>query len=171
MSNEKPLMNERITFSTVRLILSDGKSKGIVSRQEALFVAKEEGLDLVLVSEPSKDQPAVCKILDYSKMLYKQSKQQKHHKVATDVIKEIRISFGIGEHDLETKNNQVKKFLEKKYRVKYVLRLHGRERKMSQEAITRFNTILTERFTDCATWDSVKISYSDISTTLHALTN
>lgn len=169
MTNEKPLMNEKIVFQTIRLVLSDGKCKGIVSRQDALSVAKEEGLDLVLVSEPSKDQPAVCKIMDYSKMLYKQSKQQKHHKQATDIIKEIRISFGIGEHDLETKNNQVKKFLSKKYRVKYVMRLHGRERKMSQEAINRFNTILSEKFTDCAIWDTVKVSSSDLFTTLHSI--
>ena len=169
--HDKTTMNERISFSSVRLIMSDGKNKGVVSKQEALSIAKEEGLDLVLVSEPHKDQPAVCKIVDYSKMMYKQQKQQKHHKVATDIIKEIRISFGIAEHDLETKNNQVKKFLEKKYRVKYVMRLQGREKKMMQEAVLRFNTILTEKFDGNAIWDTVKASSSDIFTTLHALTN
>ncbi len=98
---------------------------GIVRKAEALSKAMELGLDLVEVS-PNADPP-VCRIINYGKYKYKQSKKaQKKHRVVQ--LKEIRVRPKIGEHDLMTKIKQAKKFLERNDRVLVNMMFRGREK-------------------------------------------
>jgi translation initiation factor IF-3 len=108
---------------SVRLIDEKGEQLGILNRAEALQKARESGLDLVEVAPNSN--PPVCKIMDYGKFKYQQRKKQ-HHQHRTQV-KEIRIGFKTGEHDLEVKAKRVREFLAKKDRVLVSMRLRGRE--------------------------------------------
>ena len=100
---------------------------GIVSVQDAIEAAEEEGLDLVEVA-PLADPP-VCKILDFGKYRYDLQKRQKESKKKQHVIanKEVRMRPSIGDHDLETKINQAIKFLEDGSRLKISVRFRGRE--------------------------------------------
>lgn len=99
--------------------------------RDALGLATERGLDLVEVSPIAK--PPVCKIIDYGKFQYQQSRSsQKSKKVDT---KGIRLSLSIGQHDLAVKEKQVNKFLSKGHNVQIDLRLRGRERAFKDKAI------------------------------------
>jgi len=103
------------------------------------MLAQEAGLDLVEVAP--KANPPVCKILDYGKYLYKQSKQdqkQKRGQKQTE-MKGIRITFRINEHDLQTKRKQAEKFLKKNNSVKVTMMFKGREAAYSDLAKTKLD--------------------------------
>ncbi len=120
-------VNERIQARTVRLIGVDGTQLGIIPIREALDSAKEVGLDLVEVA-PNSDPP-VCRIMDYGKYKYQSSKkvQGGKKKVKAVQLKEIKLRPHTDEHDLGFKIRNLKKFLEKKNRVKVSLIFRGRE--------------------------------------------
>lgn len=120
-------VNERIRTNTVRLIAVDGTQLGIVPVREALDRAKEAGLDLVEVA-PNSDPP-VCRIMDYGKYKYQTSKktQGTKKKVKAVQLKEIKLRPHTDEHDLGFKIRNLKKFLEKKNRVKVSMIFRGRE--------------------------------------------
>ena len=109
------------------LIDDNGKQHGVVSLETALSIAEQRRLDLVQISD-SKDSP-VCKILDYGKYLYKKQKKQKQNKKNQHIIhvKEIRLRLNTGEHDLITKLNKAKKFLEDGNKIKFTIMFRGRE--------------------------------------------
>lgn len=100
---------------------------GLKDLEEALRIAEEQELDLVEVAP--KATPPVCKLLDYGKFLYRQNKiEQKHKKMQKQAeMKNIRISFRIDQHDLETKIRQAQGFLENRNSVKVILVFKGRE--------------------------------------------
>lgn len=100
---------------------------GIVEIREAVAKAAEKGLDLVEVA--SKLDPPVCRIMDYSRYKYEQEKKQKLSKKKQHVMhmKEIRFKPKIEEHDYQVKIKHIKKFLEKKDKVRVLLRFRGRE--------------------------------------------
>lgn len=120
-------INQEIKSDTVMLIDDEGVQQGTVSLDQALYLAYEKGLDLALINENSN--PPICKILDYGKFLYNQEKQVSKQKARThnQEIKEIRLGIKIGEHDLQVKINQAKKFLERGDKVKISTQLKGRE--------------------------------------------
>jgi translation initiation factor IF-3 len=120
-------VNESIRAKTVRLISADGQQLGVMPTLEALQVAKQDGLDLVEVA-PNADPP-VCRIMDYGKYKYQISKkvQESKKKSRTFQLKEIRIRPNTEEHDLGFKIRSLKKFLEKKDRVKVSVLFRGRE--------------------------------------------
>jgi translation initiation factor IF-3 len=120
-------VNERIRAKTVRLISVDGKQLGILPARDALNAAREEGLDLVEVA-PNSDPP-VCRIMDYGKFKYQASKKQQEGKKKAKAfqVKEIRLRPRTEEHDLGFKMRNLKKFLEKKDRVKVTVLFRGRE--------------------------------------------
>jgi len=120
-------VNGQIRARTVRLINSQGEQLGIVPLNEALRVATEEGLDLVEVA-PTADPP-VCRIMDYGKFKYQTSKkvQEARKKSRTIQVKEIKLRPHTEEHDLGFKIRNLKKFLEKKNRVKVSVFFRGRE--------------------------------------------
>lgn len=111
----------------MRLIAPDGEQIGVVSTKEALQKAEGFGLDLVEVAPNSK--PPVCRIMDFGKYKYEQSKKEKISKKKQHVItvKEIRLRPRTDEHDLETKLRHTRKFLEQRNKVKITILFKGRE--------------------------------------------
>lgn len=130
-----PPINENIRFEKVHLIDQLGENRGIVPIREALLVAREAGLDLVLLTESGSEGYPVTKVIDYGKMLYAKKKQQaeakKHQKVIQ--IKEIKMRPKIGEHDYKTKINQGIEFLKDGKKLKITLMFRGREAAMKNE--------------------------------------
>ncbi|MEW6664264.1 MAG: translation initiation factor IF-3 [Thermodesulfobacteriota bacterium] len=120
-------VNEEIRAKTVRLISADGQQLGVMTLLEALGVARRDGLDLVEVA-PNADPP-VCRIMDYGKFKYQASKkaQESKKKSRAVQVKEIRLRPRTEEHDLGFKIRNLKKFLEKKDRVKVTVLFRGRE--------------------------------------------
>ena len=121
------MINEQIRDKEVRLIGEDGEQLGIMSAREAQKLAEEAGLDLVKIAPTAK--PPVCKIVDYGKFKYEQTRKEKEAKKKQKVIdvKEIRLSPNIDTNDLNTKVNAARKFLSKGDKVKVTLRFRGRE--------------------------------------------
>src|SRR5699024_10360470 len=110
----------------VRLIDANGDQLGVKSRNEALEIAQSRELDLVLVAPGAK--PPVCRIMDYGKYRFEQQKKEKEARKKQRVInvKEVRFSPGIGDHDINTKLRNARKFLEKGDKVKASVRFRGR---------------------------------------------
>ncbi len=121
------LINEQIRDKEVRVVGENGEQLGIMSVQEAQALADEAGVDLVRIAPNAK--PPVCRIVDYGKFKYEQTRREKEAKKKQRVIevKEVRMSPNIDTNDLNTKVNAAKKFLEKGDRVKVTLRFRGRE--------------------------------------------
>lgn len=120
--------NERIRAREVRLIGSDGKQIGVVSRDDALSAAKKMGLDLVEISANAR--PPVCRILDFGKYMYEQSKKQKENKsrgTSSSKIKEVKFRVRTEEHDYMTKLRHGEEFLYKGNKLKLSLMFRGRE--------------------------------------------
>ncbi|RKD23802.1 translation initiation factor IF-3 [Ammoniphilus oxalaticus] len=125
MSKEH-LINEAIRAKEVRVVGAGGEQEGILPIREALQKAQEANLDLVAVAPTAK--PPVCRIMDYGKYRYEQSKREKEARKNQKVIsiKEVRLSPTIEEHDLQTKLRHVQKFLEQGDKVKLSIRFRGR---------------------------------------------
>ena len=120
-------INEEILDKEVRLIGSEGEQLGIMSAAAALKIAEENELDLVKIAPGSN--PPVCKIMDYGKFRFEQTKKEKEAKKNQRVIeiKEIRMSPGIDTNDFNTKLRNGQKFLSDGDRVKVSVRFRGRE--------------------------------------------
>lgn len=121
------MINEQIRDKEVRLIGENGEQLGIMSSREAMKIAVAADLDLVKIAPTAK--PPVCKIIDYRKYRYEQTKREKEarKKQKTTEVKELRLSPNIDDNDLNTKVNQARKFLSKGDKVKITLRFRGRE--------------------------------------------
>lgn len=120
-------LNEDIRHDKVRLIGADGTQLGVMSSLEALERAYDEGLDLVEVSDAS--DPPVCRIMNYDKYRYEQSKKLAEARKRQTVVevKEVKFRPKTEEHDLNFKIKNIKKFLANKNKVKITLRFRGRE--------------------------------------------
>ena len=120
-------LNEDINDREIRLIGENGEQMGIVSSAEALHIAEERGLDLVKISPQAV--PPVCKLMNYGKYRFEQSKREKEARKNQHVveIKEIRMSPGIDVGDFNTKLKNAQKFLSDGNRVKVSVRFRGRE--------------------------------------------
>lgn len=162
-------VNHQIRADKINLVLTDGTMKKGVSVPAAISAAEEENLDLVEVSDGKGDNLPVCKMIDYGKMMYQQSKKDKINRHVQHT-KEIKYSFNISDHDLAVRHKKVEQFLSKNYIVRYVLELRGREKFLSKEGLQKINQNLA-KFEDVATWKSPQISGGgkriEISTTLH----
>ena len=121
------LLNEDIKAPEVRLISDTGEQLGLMSSEEALKIAVEKEMDLVMIAPGSK--PPVCKIMDYGKYRFEQAKREKEAKKNQRVIeiKEIRMSPSIGDNDFNTKLRAGQKFLSEGNRLKVTIRFRGRE--------------------------------------------
>jgi len=120
-------MNERIRAREVRVIGPDGEQLGIMAPQDATRKAREQNLDLVEISPTAI--PPVCRIMDYGKFLYEQEKKERAAKKNQKqiVLKEVKFSVNVDEHDYVTKRNHVLRFLAEGDKVKASLRFRGRE--------------------------------------------
>ena len=121
------MINEQIRDREVRLIGENGEQLGIMSAKEAYKIARDAELDLVKIAPTAK--PPVCKIIDYGKYKYEQTRKEKEakKKQRTVEIKEVRLSPNIDTNDLNTKVNNARKFISKGNKVKVTLRFRGRE--------------------------------------------
>ena len=137
-------VNKQIRAQEVLLIDKDGNNLGKISFRDALNQAYQDGLDLVEVS--NKGVP-VCKIIDYSKWKFEQSKRHKKKKVGKIETKEIQFRPNIGKNDLQHRARNVDKFLSKGYRIKLVVRFKGREKAhmldTGQEVLKKFLEMVT----------------------------
>ena len=122
-----PKANERIRSPQVQVISSDGKNLGILATQEAINIAKQEGLDLIEIS--ANANPPVCKIIDIGKHKYdlqkKANKAKKKQKIIN--LKEIKLRPVTEIHDYNFKIKNAQKFLEKGDKVKFTVKFRGRE--------------------------------------------
>lgn len=127
IANDTHQVNEEILDSEVRLISEDGEQLGIMSSAEALRIAEEHEMDLVKIAPNSN--PPVCRIMDYGKFRFEQTKKEKEAKKNQHVIdiKEIRMGPSIGENDFNTKLKNGMKFLNDGDRLKVSVRFRGRE--------------------------------------------
>src|SRR5437762_13246387 len=108
-------LNHQIRISPVRLIGANGEQLGVVPTSQAMDLAREAQLDLVEVAP--QERPPVCKIMDYGKFRYQQSRKGTKTKPHQQKVKEIRVRPKTGEHDIDTKINQARRFLEHKDKV------------------------------------------------------
>lgn len=119
-------INDQIRISPLRVVDANGAMLGVISRDEALEVARKQELDLVEVAP--LERPPVCKIMDFGKFKYEQtrkvrSKTKQHH----TQLKEIRVRPRCGEHDLEVKMRHAREFLGEKDKVQLTVQFRGRE--------------------------------------------
>ena len=121
------LINEQIRVTEVQLIDDNGEKVGVMPTKNAIALAYEKDLDLVLVAPNGK--PPVCKILDYGKFKFEMIKKEKESKKKQKAVelKEIRLSPKIDTHDLEVKAKNANKFIAAGDKVKVTLRFRGRE--------------------------------------------
>ena len=121
------MINEQIRDKEVRVLSEEGEQLGVMTLQDARKLAEDAGVDLVKINPNAK--PPVCKIVDYGKFKYEQTRKEKEAKKKQKVveIKEIRLSPNIDTNDLNTKMNAARKFLTKGDKVKITLRFRGRE--------------------------------------------
>ena len=152
IATQTHLINEDIQAEEIRLISDEGEQLGLMSSEEALKIAEEREMDLVMISPQAK--PPVCKIMDYGKFRFEQSKKEKEARKNQHVIevKEIRMSPGIGDNDFNTKLKNGQKFLSDGDRLKVTIRFRGREMahtKIGEELLLRF----AEQCTEFATMD------------------
>ena len=144
------LTNNQIRAKEVQLIGENGEKLGVVSFRDALEKAEEKKLDLVLVA--SNSTPPVCKIMNYGKYKFEQSKKEKEAKKKQKIIetKEIRITPNIEEHDFGFKAKNARKFIENGNKLKITVRFRGREinnSKMGEDVLNKF----IEELSDIAT--------------------
>ncbi|MFB0918904.1 MAG: translation initiation factor IF-3 [Clostridiaceae bacterium] len=134
ISKNHPLNNE-IREKEVRVVSDSGEQLGIMSSKDAQKIADEREMDLVMISPTAT--PPVCRIMDYGKFIYEQSKKEKEAKKKQKIveIKEIRFSPTIEEHDITIKANNAMKFLKDGDKVKVTIRFRGREAEHAHKGI------------------------------------
>lgn len=142
-------VNEQIRIREVRVIDSDGSQLGVLPTAEALKIAEERGLDLVEISPNSR--PPVCKIMDYGKFKYEQSKKNRESKKKQHVthLKEIKMRPKIEEHDLQFKLKHAENFLSNRDKVKFTVVFRGREMEHIHRGKELLDKII-EQFSDIA---------------------
>ena len=127
ISSKELQINEQIRDKEVRVIDSDGSQLGIMPARKALELAEQKNLDLVKIAPQAS--PPVCKIIDYGKYRFEQSKREKEQRKNQRVveIKEVRLSLNIDTHDFDTKKNHAMRFIAEGNKVKASIRFRGRE--------------------------------------------
>ena len=142
--SDRTRINRNIRVREVRVIDPDGNQVGVIPTDQALKAAADFGLDLVEVS-PNADPP-VCKIMDYGRYRYEQTKkkQEAKKKQSTFQVKEIKVRPKTGEHDLLVKIGHIKKFIDKKDKVKVTVIFRGREITLSKLGMAVLQRIAEE---------------------------
>ncbi len=147
INRDLPTINERIRFPKIRVIDSDGSQLGIMVPREAMQIADERELDLVLVSD--KADPPVCRIMDYGKYKFEQEKKAREAKKKqhTVDVKEVKMRYKIEDHDYNVRISQARRFLKDGDKVKATIMFRGREIQHSdiaEDLLKRMATDLQE---------------------------
>lgn len=121
-------VNEQIRVRQIRLIGAEGEQVGIIDTREAMNMAREAGLDLVMVSPQAV--PPVCRLLDYGRFRYEQQQNERENRKRArgQEVKAIKFRVKIDAHDFKTKTGHVRRFLEEGHKVKVTIMFRGRER-------------------------------------------
>ncbi|SMB93889.1 bacterial translation initiation factor 3 (bIF-3) [Deinococcus hopiensis KR-140] len=121
-------VNEQIRVRQIRLIGAEGEQIGIIDTREALTMARQQSLDLVMVSPQAI--PPVCRLLDYGRFRYEQQQNEKEtrKRARAHEVKAIKFRVKIDDHDFETKAGHVRRFLLEGHKVKVTIMFRGRER-------------------------------------------
>ncbi|ACO45483.1 translation initiation factor IF-3 [Deinococcus deserti] len=121
-------VNEQIRVRQIRLIGGEGEQIGIIDTRDAMNMAREKGLDLVMVSPQAV--PPVCRLLDYGRFRYEQQQNEKENRkrVRSQEVKAIKFRVKIDDHDFKTKTGHVRRFLDDGHKVKVTIMFRGRER-------------------------------------------
>ncbi|GAC1492367.1 MAG: translation initiation factor IF-3 [Chamaesiphon sp.] len=146
-TRDLPQINERIRFPKIRVIDTDGAQLGILTPQEAIRLAEEKDLDLVLVSD--KADPPVCRIMDYGKYKFELEKKAREAKKKqhTADVKEVKMRYKIEGHGYQVRVNQAERFLKSGDKVKATITFRGREIQhsdLAEELLKRMATDLQE---------------------------
>ena len=138
------LINEQIRLKQIQLIDDEGQKRGTMDTHEALEIAYEKNLDLVLVAP--NGNPPVCKIMNYGKYKFEQAKKEKEakKKQKTFELKELRITPNTEEHDFNFKAKNARKFIEDGCKVKITVRFRGRELNYVKQGETILNEFIEE---------------------------
>lgn len=137
------VITRRVDFKFTRLIDSQNCFHDKIYIGEAKTMARNDGLDLVCFNLPKGNKPALCKIIDYGKWKYSNDKKKKKdQKVNKHVVKEIRFSPVISDHDVEHKIKQIKEFLEDGSEVMIAMRFKGIQKRLFQEGENIINSII-----------------------------
>jgi translation initiation factor IF-3 len=139
-----PNINERIRFPKIRVVDADGTQLGIMAPRDALVIAEEKSLDLVLVSD--KADPPVCRIMDYGKFKFEQEKKAREarKKQHTADVKEVKMRYKIDDHDYNVRVNHASRFLKAGDKVKATVNFRGREIQHSHLAEQLLNRMATD---------------------------
>jgi translation initiation factor IF-3 len=142
--DDKVSINREIKAKEVRVIDPEGNQLGVIPIYKAIAAANDFGLDLVEISPNAT--PPVCKIMDFGRYKYEQTKkkQEAKKKQSTFQVKEIKVRPKTGDHDLETKIGHIKKFIEKKDKVKVTVMFRGREITLRTLAVELLERIALE---------------------------
>ena len=135
-------INDRIRAPRVRVVLANGDQVGVMGTREAIDKARSHGLDLVEIA--GKADPPVCKIIDYGKYKYEQSKLKKQKSKTSTKMKEIKFRVGTGEHDYNIKLGRAEGFLEHNHKVRFVLQFRGRENAHKDLGFVALNRIIDD---------------------------
>lgn len=147
---ELPPINKNIRADKVQLIAHDGENLGVLSLNDALRMARDAELDLVMIAQKGKEGVPVTKIMDYGRLLYEKKKKQaeakKHQK--TIQVKEVKVRPKIGAHDFETKIKRAAGFLKAGKHVKMTLQFRGREMATRHERAPEMFAKIEHSFTE-----------------------
>lgn len=133
-------VNEQIRVRQIRLIGAQGEQVGIIDTRQAMTMAREAGLDLVMVSPQAV--PPVCRLLDYGRFRYEQQQNEKENRkrARAQEVKAIKFRVKIDDHDFKTKTGHVRRFLKEGHKVKVTIMFRGRERthpELGERILTR----------------------------------
>lgn len=143
-------LNQNISAAQIRVIDSQGKQVGVLTKEEAIAKAKELAVDLVEIGPNAK--PPIAKLIDFKKFKYEESKKERLSKKNTreTQTKEIWLGPLISPHDLETRLNRAREFLSKQDRVKFTVKFSGREmahQELGHQLLARVKQSLLETAT------------------------
>lgn len=139
---KKNRINDQIQAPEMRVIGDDGENIGVLSRDKALSIAMEKGLDLIEIASDAK--PPVARIMNYDKFRYQKEKEEKKQRLATKgkELKTVRITARAATNDLQTKLKRLIKFLEAGHKVEIMLALKGREKAHKDLALEKLKNFM-----------------------------
>ena len=132
-------LNEQIKAPNIVIIDETGTNLWTFPRKRALEIAEEQDKDLVQIKYDAATMTSTVKLVDYGKYMYQKSKDEKEKKktMKPTTLKEIKISYAIGENDLQMKMKKAIEFLKDRYNVKFFIKLRGREKIYAGKAIEK----------------------------------
>lgn len=156
---KRPPANDEIRVPEIRLVGVDGSQLGVVTREQALIIAKEQGCDLVMVAE--KANPPVVRLLDLGKYMYEKRKKEAKQKTKSKGgdIKGIRIGLKTDDHDWNFRLQQAANFFEEGHKVKLEIRLRGREKQRFDLAEKKLLEFVAQMPTPAKIDDSISRSH------------